>query len=782
MAHAYEPDDIVQNWANIWVQSLRDYAVIGLSEDGYIRSWNVGGEAIHGFREDEVVGKPLDIFYTAEERAKGSPQAALDTARREGRFEGEGWRLRKDGKAFWASVVLTALRSPDGTLLGYGEIVRDMTDKKTVHDAVLESERRFRLLVDGVTDYAIFMLSPEGMVTNWNSGARRIKGYTASEIIGSHFSRFYTPEDAGSGLPQRGLAAAARDGRFEAEGWRVRKDGSRFWAHVVIDAIRDGGALVGFAKITRDITERMEANRLLEETRIALVQSQKMEAIGKLTGGVAHDFNNVMQILRGNLELLESRHKRDGWTRERLDKAIDAVERGAKLASQLLAFGRQQPLRPIVINLAAAIRGMDDLLRRALGETVEIETVVSGGLWNSLVDVHQMENVILNLAINARDAMKEGGKLTMEVSNAMLDDQYVAGFPDVPAGQYVMLAVTDTGTGMPAEIVQRAFDPFFTTKPEGEGTGLGLSMAYGFVKQSGGHIRIYSEVGHGTTVKIYLPRSMEDAVETPTSPPVTLTLLGGTETILVVEDDQEVQSTVVDTLSGLGYSVLKANDAEQALAVVRSGVHIDLLFTDVVMPGPLRSPAMVAMAVQLLPRMKVLFTSGYTQNAIVHGGRLDPGVELLSKPYSREQLAYKIRQILGVPPLARSGDDVEIQGGAADTGLRLLLVDDDLDTSEAIGELLKLLGHDPAVTGSPQEALQLLEEQPFDVLITDLSMPVMSGLELAQRATQVRPALRVIFASGHEMPSVEKLQFRWGALRKPYSMDELSAMLRGFDK
>jgi PAS domain S-box-containing protein len=802
MAHAYEPDDIVQNWANIWLQSLRDYAVIGLSEDGRIRSWNPGGEAIHGYSEEEVIGQPLDIFYSAEQRAKGLPQTALATARREGRFEGESWRLRKDGKAFWASVVLTALRSSDGALLGFGEIVRDMTDKKAVHDAVLESERRFRLLVDGVTDYAIFMLSPEGRVTNWNSGAHRIKGYAANEIIGSHFSRFYTPEDAARGLPQRGLEAAARDGRFESEGWRVRKNGSRFWAHVVIDAIRHNGTLVGFAKITRDITERMEATRLLEETRVALVQSQKMEAIGKLTGGVAHDFNNVMQILRGNLELLESRHKRDGWTRERLDKAIDAVERGAKLASQLLAFGRQQPLRPIVINLASAIRGMDDLLRRALGETVEIETVVAGGLWNTLVDVHQMENVILNLAINARDAMKEGGKLTMEVSNAMLDDHYVAGFPDVPAGQYVMLAVTDSGTGMPPEVVQRAFDPFFTTKPEGEGTGLGLSMAYGFVKQSGGHIRIYSEVGHGTTVKIYLPRSMEEAVEAPVSQPVTL--LGGTETILVVEDDKDVQSTVVDTLSGLGYSVLKANDAEQALAVVRSGVHIDLLFTDVVMPGPLRSPAMVAQAVQMLPRLKVLFTSGYTQNAIVHGGRLDPGVELLSKPYSREQLAYKIRQILGVAPLVRTtntntnsvsnahmnstsnsnsssrGHETQ-QPAGGETSLRLLLVDDDIDSSEAIGELLKLVGHDPVVTGSPQEALRLLEAQPFDVLITDLSMPVMPGLELAQRATQLRPTLRVIFASGHEMPAVDTLPFRWGALRKPYSIDELSAMLRGFD-
>ncbi|MBW0446502.1 hybrid sensor histidine kinase/response regulator [bacterium M00.F.Ca.ET.228.01.1.1] len=811
MAHAYEPDDIVQNWTNIWVQSLRDYAVIGLSEDGRIRSWNPGGEAIHGFREDEILGKPLDVLYTAEERAQGVPQTALATARREGRFESEGWRLRKDGKVFWASAVLTALTSPEGVLLGFGEIVRDMTDKKTVHDAVLESERRFRLLVDGVTDYAIFMLSPEGRVTNWNSGARRIKGYAASEIIGSHFSRFYTPEDAAKGLPQRGLTAAARDGRFESEGWRVRKDGSKFWAHVVIDAIREGGTLVGFAKITRDINEKMEATRLLEETRVALVQSQKMEAIGKLTGGVAHDFNNVMQILRGNLELLESRHKRDGWTRERLDKAIDAVERGAKLASQLLAFGRQQPLRPVVINLASAIRGMDDLLRRALGETVQIETVVAGGLWNTFVDVHQMENVVLNLAINARDAMNEGGKLTMEVSNAMLDDQYVVGFPDVPPGQYVMLAVTDTGTGMPPEVVQRAFDPFFTTKPEGQGTGLGLSMAYGFVKQSGGHIRIYSEVGHGTTVKIYLPRSTEEAIETPTAPPVTL--LGGTETILVVEDDKDVQSTVVDTLSGLGYSVLKANDAEQALAVVRSGVHIDLLFTDVVMPGPLRSPAMVAQAVQLLPRLKVLFTSGYTQNAIVHGGRLDPGVELLSKPYSREQLAYKIRQILGVPPLARSGPVAQTQSAqpapnvsnapntpntpnvsnapnatnapnapAVDASLRLLLVDDDVETAEAVGELLKLVGHNPTITGSPQEALRLLEAESFDVLVTDLSMPAMPGLELAERATQMRPTLRVIFASGHEMPAVSTLPFRWGALRKPYSIDELDAMLRGFDQ
>ncbi|EIF30771.1 PAS domain S-box [Burkholderia sp. Ch1-1] len=770
-------DGLDSNWSVRWAESVSDYAIFALSPDGRIQSWNPGGEAIYGYRRDEVLGQPLDILYTEEDRSRGLPAAGLETARRTNRYDTEGWRVRKDGTVFWASMVTTTLRAEDGRITGFAKIVRDMTDKKTAHDAVLESERHFRMLVHGVTDYAIYMLSPEGIITNWNPGARRIKGYAAEEVIGSHFSRFYTPEDAAAGLPQYGLAVAAREGRFEAEGWRVKRNGERFLAHVVIDAIRDDdGTLAGFAKITRDITERAEAARLLEETRAALFQSQKMEAIGKLTGGVAHDFNNVLQVLRGNLELLEHRHGRDGWTRERLEKAIDAVERGAKLASQLLSFGRQQPLQPVVINLAPAIRGMDDLLRRALGETVEVETVVAGGLWNTLIDIHQLENVLLNLAINARDAMPEGGKLTIELSNAMLDDHYVAGLPDVPPGQYVLLAVTDTGTGMPADVLQRAFDPFFTTKPEGRGTGLGLSTAYGFVKQSGGHIRLYSEVGHGTTVKIYLARSMGTAVEPPQR--TSVTLLRGAETVLVVEDDRKVQSTVVDTLSGLGYSVLKADDAEQALAVIRSGVHIDLVFTDVVMPGPLRSPDMAAQALQFLPRLKVLFTSGYTQNAIVHGGRLDPGVELLSKPYSREQLAYKIRQLLGPftePTRLDAQEPAARSDGAA--ALRVLLVDDDPESTEAIGALLKMLGHEPAMTDSPEQALNWLKTGSFDILIADLTMPAMPGIELAQKAVGLRPELRVVFASGREMPDVPGLDFVWKSLRKPYALEDLSAAL-----
>ncbi|MEX3635188.1 PAS domain S-box protein [Paraburkholderia sp. BR14320] len=769
------------DWAQRWIDSVIDYAVIGLSPEGIIRTWNVGGEKIHGFLADEVIGQRFDIFHTQDDRDKGSAAALLDIARSTGRSESEGWRIRKDGSRFWANVVITALIDDTGRVLGFGKIVRDMTDKKTAHDAVVESERRFRMLVNGVTDYAIFMLSPAGIVTNWNAGARRIHGYSADEIIGSHMSRFYTPEDAAAGLPQRGLSIAASEGRFEAEGWRVRKDGRRFWAHVVIDAIRDEeGTLAGFAKITRDITERMEASRMLEDTRKALFQSQKMEAVGKLTGGVAHDFNNVLQILRGNLELLDSRHYRDEWTRERVAKAITAVERGSKLASQLLAFGRRQPLQPVVINLASALRGMDDLLRRALDETIDVETVVAGGLWNTLVDIHQLENVILNLAINARDAMSEGGKLTMELSNAMLDDEYVASVPDIQAGQYVLLAVTDTGTGMPPDVVDRAFDPFFTTKPEGRGTGLGLSMAYGFVKQSGGHIKIYSEVGHGTTVKLYLPRSTRPAVELP--PRVTPAPKGGSETILVVEDDRNVQSTALDTLSDLGYRVLKADAAEEALAVLRSGVHIDLVFSDVVMPGPLRSTDMVAQALRLLPHLKVLFTSGYTQNAIVHGGRLDPGVDLLSKPYSREQLAHKIRQVLDAGDPIRSKTSRDAALGGPLTPLRILLVDDDVNLAQATNELIGLLGHSGKFTTSPHEALEWLAKEPFDVLITDLRMPDIDGIELAKQATARAPSLHVVFSSGYANPQLPAMQFRWTALSKPFTIDELARVLAGVRK
>jgi len=396
------------------------------------------------------------------------------------------------------------------------------------------------------------------------------------------------------------------------------------------------------------VVERTEALRLSEAERHAaehaLLQSQKMEALGKLTGGVAHDFNNVLQVISSNLQLLKQMATGDERSARRIQSALAGVDRGARLASHLLAFARKQPLAPIAINPGRLIRDMDDMLRRALGSAVELETVIGGGLWNSLVDPNFLENALLNLALNARDAMGGHGRLTIEAGNASLDDQYAAMHSEVNPGQYVMIAVSDTGTGMTHDVLQRAFEPFFTTKPDGQGTGLGLSMVYGFVKQTGGHVKIYSEPGHGTTIRMYLPRSLqaEHVAVTSVEGPAT----GGNETILVVEDDNQVREAVVETLTGLGYRVLKASDAQSGLSVLESGVPVDMLFTDVVMPGPLRSPELARRAQLLQPHIEVLFTSGYTENAIVHGGRLDAGVALLSKPYRQEELARKIRHML----------------------------------------------------------------------------------------------------------------------------------------
>ncbi|MFP2924179.1 response regulator [Pyxidicoccus sp. 3LG] len=506
-------------------------------------------------------------------------------------------------------------------------------------------------------------------------------------------------------------------------------------------------------ELVRERTQALEVSETeRRQTEAALRQAQKMEAVGKLTGGVAHDFNNLLQVIGGNLQLLQRELGDSAPAQRRVGTAMGAVERGAKLASQLLAFARQQPLDPTPINLGRLVRGMDDLLRRALGENVALETIIGGGLWNTYADPNQLENVILNLAINARDAMEGEGRLTLEAGNAMLDDHYAQLHPDVTPGQYVMLAISDTGCGMPPEVMERAFEPFFTTKPEGRGTGLGLSMVYGFVKQTGGHVKLYSEVGHGTTIKIYLPRTLQ--VEMPRTEVIAERVEGGTETLLVVEDDAEVRATAVELLTELGYRVLKAHDGQSALAVIQSGIPIDLLFTDVVMPGPLRSPELARQAKALLPDLEVLFTSGYTENAIVHGGRLDPGVHLLSKPYRREDLARKIRQLLHgrqqrIAEREALAPPVKAPAPEQAESLRILLVEDDEHIRQPACELLEALGHDVRAATSAEEALGLLASGPVDVLFTDVTLPGMSGVDLARHAVRGVPGLRVIIASGH---------------------------------
>jgi signal transduction histidine kinase len=440
------------------------------------------------------------------------------------------------------------------------------------------------------------------------------------------------------------LETAARLGKHEAEGWRVRKDGSIFWANVVLAAIRDpSGTLVGFAKITRDLTEK----RNIEEQ---LRQAQKMEAIGQLTGGIAHDFNNLLMVISGNLEMLQLRlgEGTDATLQQPAGAALRAAMRAAVLTQRLLAFARRQPLTPTALSVNALITGMAEMVRRTLGESVRIETVLSGGLWTTFVDANQLESSILNLAINARDAMPDGGKLTIEASNVFLDEVY-AKSAEVPSGQYVGVFISDTGTGMTADLISRAFDPFFTTKEVGQGTGLGLSQVYGFVKQSGGHIKIYSEPGEGTTVKIYLPRHYEGESLVEDRSSAASLPRANDETILVAEDDPDVRSFAIAMLAELGYRVIAAADGPSALRLLDAHRETALLFTDVGLPGGMNGRQLAEEAQRRRAGLKVLFTSGYARNAIVHHGRLDPGVELILKPFSLSSLATRLRRVLDAP-------------------------------------------------------------------------------------------------------------------------------------
>ena len=535
--------------------------------------------------------------------------------------------------------------------MGYAKITRDLSERRRAEEELRQSQDQLRLLVQSVTDYALYMLDLDGRVSSWNAGAERIKGYTRDEILGHHFSRFYTEEEREAGVPTKGLQQAATEGRWETEGWRLRKDGSRFWAHVVIDAIRnDAGELIGFAKITRDITERKNAEQELEEAREALFQSQKMEAMGQLTGGVAHDFNNLLTLIMGGLDTI-ARSKPSDMVRIRraLEMSRHAVDRAAGLTSRLLAFSRKQALEPTPSDLNTLVRDMADLLHRTLGEQIELESVLSPRLWTVEIDQNQLESAILNLAVNARDAMTSGGKLTIETQNTFLDESYAVTDAEVRPGQYVVISVSDTGSGMSKSTLARAFEPFYTTKELGRGTGLGLSMVYGFVKQSGGHVTIYSEEGEGTTVKLYFPRHLSSA-ETlgeegnePEYPAAS-----EDEVVLVVEDNPEVRAFSVMSLSELGYRVLQAADAEAALSILRSDQRLDLLFTDVVLPG--RTGKVLAdQSAIARPGLKVLFTTGYSRNAIVHHGRLDAGVRLLQKPFTFDQLASRVREVLDEP-------------------------------------------------------------------------------------------------------------------------------------
>ena len=522
------------------------------------------------------------------------------------------------------------------------------------------------------------------------------------------------------------------------------------------------------ARLQREIVDRQAAEN-------ALRQAQKMEALGNLTGGVAHDFNNLLQVISGNLELLGKDIVGNARAQSRVRNALAGVGRGAKLASQLLAFGRRQPLEPKVVNIGRFIKGMDDMLRRALGDEIEIEVVISGGLWNTLVDPGQVENAILNLAINARDAMSGHGRLTIEAGNAMLDYDYAQQHEDADPGQYVMIAVTDTGCGMAGDILEHVFEPFFSTKDEGKGTGLGLSMVYGFVKQSGGHIKIYSEVGEGTTIKLYLPRALQSEDQLADTAP--MPTRGGSEAVLVVEDDEAVRETAVTLLRELGYRVFKARDAASGLSVIESGVAIDLLFTDVVMPGPMRSTELARKAKERLPDIAVLFTSGYTESAIVHGGRLDPGVELLGKPYTRQQLARKVRHVLGNRAQRQLAREVQAPTDHRSVARIVLLVEDDELIRASTADILVDAGQRVIEARDAASAMTALTNAHIDVLMTDVGLPGVSGVTLAHQARVHRPDLPIIFVTGDNAVAGDAARLGAALLLKPYGPDELAEVL-----
>jgi PAS domain S-box-containing protein len=519
--------------------------------------------------------------------------------------------------------------------------------------AGLTDEARFRLLVQAVTDYAIYMLDPNGIVSSWNPGAERFKGYSADEIIGQHFSRFYTEEDRLTDLPKRALATAAAEGRFEHEGWRVRKDGSKMWAHVVIDPIRgDDGHLIGFAKITRDITERRNAQLELEEARAALFQSQKMEALGSLCSGVAHDFNNLLTVVLGNLDLL--RRASNERKPRLIDNATSAVEQGRKLTQQLLAFGRRQTLRPEVVDVNGLILGMDDMLKQSLRGDITVRFELADGLWPVEVDPSQLQIALINLAVNARDAMPKGGEFRIRTENVTA----LGG----ELGQSVSIAVSDTGCGMTPEVIARAFEPFFSTKAVGKGSGLGLPQVYGFAQQSAGTVRISSEIDVGSTFTLSLPRSVA-AVSPPEKTVASIGDRARMLRVLLVEDNADVAEVARSVMIERGHNVVYADCAAAAIVVLDDDPSFDIVFSDLVMPGGMDGFDLARHVRDRCPQVPVLLATGYSDRA---SRALAEGFPLISKPYEPTALLLAIERIAGIAALPTQADNViRINRGAA---------------------------------------------------------------------------------------------------------------------
>src|SRR6266567_3475751 len=610
------------------VEGVVDYAIYMLDPNGIITNWNTGAKRIKGYEAGEVIGRHFKMFYLPEDREAGMPARSLAIAREKGKFETEGWRLRKDGTKFLASIVIDAIYE-DGELIGFAKITRDITEQSKAAEALKDSERHFRLLVNGVTDYALYMLDPNGIVTNWNAGGLRIKGYRPEEIIGQHFSRFYSAADQAAGRPARALRLALEHGRYEEEGWRVRKDGTFFWASVVIDPIRDDdNKLLGFAKITRDISERREAQLNLEKIQRQLAESQKLDALGQLTGGVAHDFNNLLMVIAGHTHVLKKIAGNDAKSLRAVQAIETATQRGASLTRQLLTFARRQSVNPQPIDLGSSIHSVREVLDMGLGSAVQLHIDLDDDLWPVTADPAELEMALVNLIVNARDAMPGGGSVSVRASNIHIDN-------GARKGDHVAIEVRDTGVGIPPDIIAKVFDPFFTTKSIGKGTGLGLSQVHGFAHQAGGTVAVASELGKGTTFTICLPRGQSGTARTEEE---IRSMASGT--VLLVEDNPDVATASAGLLEQLGYSVRWVSDAEAALKELeRDG--IDLVFSDIVMPGKIDGLGLARAIKRKHPGLPILLATGYSEAA----QNAPADFSILRKPYRLHDLSRALSEL-----------------------------------------------------------------------------------------------------------------------------------------
>jgi PAS domain S-box-containing protein len=624
------------------VDAVLDYALYMLDPDGAITTWNSGAQKAKGYTADEIVGRHFSCFFTQEDRDSGLPERALRVAAQEGRFEAEGWRIRKDGSRFFANSVIDPIRNDAGELIGFAKISRDITERRERELALFQAEQRFGLLVQGVKDCAIYILDTDGIITNWNTGAAAIKGYGSDEVVGKHFSIFYTSDDRDAGAPERALATALAAGKYETEAWRVRKDGTLFWANVLIDPIHDEvGKHVGFAKITRDATDKRKAQEELEETRSALLQAQKLQAIGELTGGVAHDFNNLLTVIGGAAEMLRKVDLPEEKRARYINNIATTVERASTLTGHLLAFSRRRAIRPEVIDLNIHLDAWAEILSRSLGSGIALSVKASAKNARVEVDPTELETAVLNAAVNARDAMPEGGDLLIETRDA-IHGGHVA----------VAIDITDTGTGMSEETLVRVFEPFFTTKPIGEGTGLGLSQIHGFAAQAGGIAQINSRVGMGTTLTIILPKV--DKTPAAIQQNGKLAYIPPGIRVLLVEDNIQVLHFAEQLLDDLGCRTECAGDAAEALALLQEQ-SFDLVFTDIVMPGL----SGIELARQLhirVPGLPVLLATGHSDQLVGEG---EAHLRVLSKPYGAETLSAAIGELIAASVIS-SGSNVGV--------------------------------------------------------------------------------------------------------------------------